>query len=177
MVRQVIFGVEYLILATKTKMLGTQLFLGCMCGRLGALMGPPKDKNGRYVNPRQVLDRLKQRNGQWGHFGGGVPDISHKNKDTRETVVFWVYMWPFWGSDGATNGREWQICQSQIGLRQAEVKKMVSGVILWVEYLILATKTKMLGNQLFLGCVCSHFRALMGPSMVRNGRYANLRQV
>ena len=41
------------------------------------------------------------------HFWGGVPDISHNNKDARETGVFWVYVWPFWGSDGAPNGREW----------------------------------------------------------------------
>ena len=40
-------------------------------------------------------------------FWSGVPDISHKNKDARETVVFWVYVWPFWGSDGAPNGWEW----------------------------------------------------------------------
>ena len=40
------------------------------------------------------------------HFWGKVPDISHKNKDARETVVFWVYVWPFWGSDGAPYGRE-----------------------------------------------------------------------
>ena len=30
-------------------------------------------------------------------------------------------------------------------------KEIVNGVILGVEYLILATKTKMLGKQLFLG--------------------------
>ena len=36
----VIFGVKYQILATKTKMLGKQRFLGCMCGLFGALMGP-----------------------------------------------------------------------------------------------------------------------------------------
>ena len=52
MVREVIFGVEYLILATKTKMLGKQLFLGCMCDRFGALMGPPMVGNGRYANTR-----------------------------------------------------------------------------------------------------------------------------
>ena len=40
LVRGVIFGLEYLILATKKKMLGKQLFFGCMCGRFGALMGP-----------------------------------------------------------------------------------------------------------------------------------------
>ena len=39
-------------------------------------------------------------------FLGGVPDISHKNKDARENGVFWVYVWPFWGSDGAPDGRE-----------------------------------------------------------------------
>ena len=46
------FGVEYLILATKTKMLGEMVFVGCTCGRFGALMGPPKVVNGRYSNPR-----------------------------------------------------------------------------------------------------------------------------
>ena len=45
MVREVIFGMEYLILATKTEMLGK--------------------------------------------------------------VVLGVYVWPFWGSDGAPDGREW----------------------------------------------------------------------
>ena len=52
MVCGVIFEVEYQILATKTKMLGKQLFFGCMCGRFGALMGPPTVGNGRYANPR-----------------------------------------------------------------------------------------------------------------------------
>ena len=50
-------------------------------------------------------------------------------------------------------------------------KEMVSGVIIGVEYLILATKTKILGKQLFFGCICGHFGALM----VQNGRYANPR--
>ena len=48
----VIFGVKYQMLATKTKMLGKQLFLGCICGRFGALMGPPMVGNSRYPNPR-----------------------------------------------------------------------------------------------------------------------------
>ena len=40
MVNGVIFRVEYLILTTKTKMLGRMVFFGvCMCGRFGALMG------------------------------------------------------------------------------------------------------------------------------------------
>ena len=52
-------------------------------------------------------------------------------------------------------------------------EEMVSGVIFGVEYLILATKTKMLGKQLFFGCMCGHFGALMGPPMVGNGEYAN----
>ena len=43
--------------------------------------------------------------------------LIHENKDAREKVVFRVYLWPFWGSDGAPVGREWKICQSQIGLR------------------------------------------------------------
>ena len=38
--------------------------------------------------------------GYWGHFWGEVPDISHKNKHAREAVVFLIYVWPFWGSDG-----------------------------------------------------------------------------
>ena len=48
----IIFGVKYQILATKTKMIGKQLFLGCMCGHCGALMGPPMVGSGRYANPR-----------------------------------------------------------------------------------------------------------------------------
>ena len=52
MVCEIIFGVENQILAMKTMMLGKQLFLGCMCGRFGALMGPPMVGNGGYANPR-----------------------------------------------------------------------------------------------------------------------------
>ena len=52
MVCGVMFGVKYRILATKIKMLGKQLFLGCMCGRFGTLMGPPMVGNGRYANSR-----------------------------------------------------------------------------------------------------------------------------
>ena len=47
-----------------------------------------------------------------------------------------------------------------------------SGVIFGVEYLKLATKTKILRKKLFFGCLCGRFRALMGPLMVGNGRYA-----
>ena len=42
-----------------------------------------------------------------GSFLGGILDISHKNIDAREKVVFWVYVWLFWGSDGAPDGWEW----------------------------------------------------------------------
>ena len=42
-------------------------------------------------------------------------------------------------------------------------KEMVCGVIFGVKYQILASKTKMLGKQLFLGCMFGHFWALMGP--------------
>ena len=52
MVCGVIFGVKYQILASKTKMLGKQLFLECMCGHFGVLMGHPTVGNGRYANPR-----------------------------------------------------------------------------------------------------------------------------
>ncbi len=52
-------------------------------------------------------------------------------------------------------------------------KEMVSGVIFWLEYLILAMKRKMLRRQLFFRCICGCFGALMGPLMVENGRYAN----
>ena len=52
MVCRVIFGVKYQIFATKTNMIGKQLFLGCMCGHFGALMGSPMVGNGRYANPR-----------------------------------------------------------------------------------------------------------------------------
>ena len=54
-------------------------------------------------------------------------------------------------------------------------KQMVSGVILAVEYLILAMKRKMLGKQLFFGSTCGRFGALMEPQMIGNGRYANPR--
>ena len=52
MVCKVIFGVKYQILASETKMIGKQLFLGCMCSRYGVLMGSPMVGNGRYANPR-----------------------------------------------------------------------------------------------------------------------------
>ena len=52
MVSGVIFGVEFLILATTTKMLGKLVFFWCMCGRFGALMGSLMVGNGRYANPR-----------------------------------------------------------------------------------------------------------------------------
>ena len=48
----VIFGVEFLILARKTKMLGEMVFFGCMRGCFGALMRPPMVGNGRYANSR-----------------------------------------------------------------------------------------------------------------------------
>ena len=51
-------------------------------------------------------------------------------------------------------------------------KDMVFGVIFGVEYQIIATKTKMLGNRLFLGYV---WPFLMGPPLVENGKYANTR--
>ena len=52
MVCGVIFELKYRTLAMKTKMLEKQLFLVCMCGHFGALMGPPMVGNGRYANPR-----------------------------------------------------------------------------------------------------------------------------
>ena len=54
---------------------------------------------------------------------------------------------------------------------------MVRGVISGVKYMILGTKTKMLGKQLFFGSMCVRFGALMGPPMVGDGRYAYLREV
>ena len=61
---------------------------------------------------------------------GGILDISHKNIDARETGVFWVYVWPFWGSDGIPDGWEWEICQYQIYLRWVESKKWLVGLFL-----------------------------------------------
>ena len=40
-------------------------------------------------------------------FLGGVPDISHKNKDARENGVFWGVCVAFWGSDGAPDSPGW----------------------------------------------------------------------
>ena len=53
--------------------------------------------------------------------------------------------------------------------------KMVSGVIFGVDYLISATKTKMLGKMVFFGVYVWRFGALIRAPMVRHGRYANLR--
>ena len=56
MVIGVIFGVEYLISATKANMLVEMVFFGVYVwlfwGSDGALMGPPMFGNGRYANPR-----------------------------------------------------------------------------------------------------------------------------
>ena len=52
MVRGVIFGVEYLIFVTKEKMVGKMVFLACMFGHFGALMGPLIVRDGRYAFPR-----------------------------------------------------------------------------------------------------------------------------
>ena len=54
-------------------------------------------------------------------------------------------------------------------------KKLVDGVIFGVKYMILATKTTILGKMVFFGCMCGHFGALMGPPVVGKGRYANSR--
>ena len=35
---------------------------------------------------------FKQKNDLQGYFWGEVPDISHKNKDARDTAVSWVYV-------------------------------------------------------------------------------------
>ena len=43
-------------------------------------------------------------------------------------------------------------------------KEMICGIIFVVKYQILATKTKMIGKWLFLGCMCGRFGVLMGPS-------------
>ena len=40
--------------------------------------------------------------------GGTEAESTVKEEDrSRETVVFWVYVWPFWGSDGNAKGWEW----------------------------------------------------------------------
>ena len=51
----------------------------------------------------------------------------------------------------------------------------MKGVIFGVAYLILAKKTKMTEKRFFLGCMCDHFGALMGPPMVGDGRLVNPR--
>ena len=82
---------------------------------------------------------MKQRNGKRGHFWGGVPDISQKNKDARETVVFWVYVWPFWGSAGALRWLRMVDTPIPDRFEIGSSKEMVRGVILGVEILILYT--------------------------------------
>ena len=39
--------------------------------------------------------------------GGTEAGSTVKEDCSGETVVFWVYVWPFCGSDGAPDGREW----------------------------------------------------------------------
>ena len=53
-------------------------------------------------------------------------------------------------------------------------QKMVSGVIFGVEHLILVMKSKRF-KKMFLGYMRGRFGALVGPPMVRDGRYASPR--
>ena len=50
-------------------------------------------------------------------FGVEYLILARKTKMLGGNGVFWVYVWLFRGSDGAPDGQEWLICQSQIGVR------------------------------------------------------------
>ena len=56
---------------------------------------------------------------------------------------------------------------------------MVNGVIFVVEHLVLTRETKMLGKLVLFGCMCGAlcggFGSLMGPPIIGNARYVNLR--
>ena len=54
-------------------------------------------------------------------------------------------------------------------------KKMISEVIFGVENLILVMKSEMFEKRMFLGYKRGYFGALIGPPMVRDGRYASPR--
>ena len=54
-------------------------------------------------------------------------------------------------------------------------QKMVRGVIFGVEHLILVMKSKRFKKIMFLGYMRGRFGALVGPSMVKDGRYAGPR--
>ena len=54
-------------------------------------------------------------------------------------------------------------------------KKMISEVIFGVENLILVMKSEMFEKRMFLGYKRGRFRALKGPPMIRDGRYAGPR--
>ena len=109
------------------------------------------------------------------HFWGEVQDIIHNNKDARETAVSWVYVGPFWGSNKPPDRRGMVDMLISDRFEIGFSKEMVYGVISGVKNQILATKTKMKGKWLFLGCMCGHFGVLMSPPTVGNGRYANPR--
>ena len=106
MVCGVIFGVKYQILATKTEMLGKQLFLGCMCGCFGALMGPRWSGMVDMLIPDKFEIGFSKEMICRVIFGVKYQILITKT-DVRESAVSWVYVWPFWGSDGAPDGWEW----------------------------------------------------------------------
>ena len=85
-------------------MLEKQLFLGCICGRFGALMGPQWLGMVDMLIPDTFEIDFRKEMVRGIIFWDEIPHVSHKIKDARKTAVSWVYMWPFWGSDGAPNG-------------------------------------------------------------------------
>ena len=52
---------------------------------------------------------------------------------------------------------------------------MISEVIFGVEYLILEMKSEMFEKRMFLGYKRGYFGVLIGPPMIKDGRYARAR--
>ena len=75
-----------------------------------------------------------------------------------------LYVCPFWDSDGGPRWLGMMDMQIPDRYEISGSRKLDSGVIFGVEYLILATKTNMLGKQLFFGFMCGRFGALLGRS-------------
>ena len=103
-----IFGVEYLILATKTKDAREKsIFQGVCVAILGHWWGPWW--LGKVDMPIPVRYEIgwSQKVVSGVIFGVEYLILATNTKIPGRMMLFGVYVWPFWGSDGAPNGRGW----------------------------------------------------------------------
>ena len=98
----VIFGVEYLILAMKTKVLGEMAFCGVYVWPFWLWLGP----QWLWMVDMQLQDRcvIGWKTVSWVIFGMEYLIWATKTKVLGEMAFCGVYIWPFWGSDGAPDG-------------------------------------------------------------------------